>query len=242
MITFQEQTSIFSKKHTSGGDYSIKIKYVGPDISSNRPNGPLGYLPDFEFTMADTSNNIWDPSCNPDQTGEKTAIILHDNPAQILVAMQQPTYVDSTLQWWDISNILFAGGPTFDLSVNGVNDYSSNSIDTVTGAYGGQNSNTRWIRTSYPIDMSTNDISLNYVEKSGKFITDQNGGVLAKPSPRVRFREFSEYGLKLQLLFWIQKPESRGKTVDIINTNIYKEFAKEKISIPYPKMEILMPK
>jgi len=175
----------FSKKHTSGGDYSIKVKYVGPDLSSNRPSGALGYLPDFEFTMADASNNIWDPSCNPDQTSKKTAIILHDNPSQILVAMQQPAYDgtdsqgDLLLKWWDISNILFAGGPTFDLSVNGVNDYSSNSIDTITGAYGSQNSNTRWIRTSYPIDMSNNDISLNYVEKSGKFITDQNGGVLA---------------------------------------------------------------
>ena len=70
----------------------------------------------------------------------------------------------------------------------------------------------------------------------------ENDDVLKKPVPRVRFREFSEYGLKLQLLFWIQKPETRGRTVDAINTKIYKAFAKEKISIPYPKMEILMPK
>ena len=73
-------------------------------------------------------------------------------------------------------------------------------------------------------------------------MASKNEDVLENPLPRVRFREFSEYGLKLQLLFWIQKPEDRGKTVDIINTNIYKEFAREKISIPYPKMEILMPK
>jgi len=70
----------------------------------------------------------------------------------------------------------------------------------------------------------------------------ENDDVLKKPVPRVRFREFSEYGLKLQLLFWIQKPETRGRTVDAINTKTYKAFAKEKITIPYPKMEILMPK
>lgn len=70
----------------------------------------------------------------------------------------------------------------------------------------------------------------------------KNEDVLKNPTPRVRFREFCEYGLKLQLLFWIQKPENRGRVVDIINTNVYKEFSKEKISIPYPKMEILMPK
>ena len=70
----------------------------------------------------------------------------------------------------------------------------------------------------------------------------ENDDVLKQPLPRVRFREFSEYGLKLQLLFWIQKPETRGRAVDAINTKIYKEFSKENISIPYPKMEILMPK
>lgn len=69
----------------------------------------------------------------------------------------------------------------------------------------------------------------------------KNQDVLKNPDPRVRFREFSEYGLKLQLLFWIQKPEKRGRTIDAINTEIYKEFANEKISIPYPKMEIVMP-
>ena len=83
---------------------------------------------------------------------------------------------------------------------------------------------------------------LDHAKKVLVNLASKNDEVLEKPVPRVRFREFSEYGLKLQLLFWIQKPENRGKTVDIINTNIYKEFAREKISIPYPKMEILMPK
>jgi len=83
---------------------------------------------------------------------------------------------------------------------------------------------------------------IDHVKKVLINLALKNKNVLNDPDPRVRFREFSDYGLKLQLLFWIQKPEMRGRTIDIINTNIYKEFAKEKISIPYPKMEILMEK
>jgi small-conductance mechanosensitive channel len=73
-------------------------------------------------------------------------------------------------------------------------------------------------------------------------LASERNDVLKKPTPRVRFREFSEYGLKLQLLFWIEKPENRGKTVDAINTSIYNEFNKKGIIIPYPKIEIVMPK
>ena len=52
---------------------------------------------------------------------------------------------------------------------------------------------------------------------------DEN--VLNIPEPRVRFREFADYGLKLQLLFWIHKPEIRGRTIDAVNTEIYKQFS-----------------
>ena len=70
----------------------------------------------------------------------------------------------------------------------------------------------------------------------------ENKNVQKEPSPRVRFREFAESGIKLQLLFWIYKPEIRGRTVDKINTDIYKSFAKNNISIPYPTMRVVMPK
>ena len=70
----------------------------------------------------------------------------------------------------------------------------------------------------------------------------ENKNVQKEPSPRVRFREFAESGIKLQLLFWIYKPEIRGRTVDKVNTDIYKSFAKNNISIPYPTMRVVMPK
>jgi small-conductance mechanosensitive channel len=69
-----------------------------------------------------------------------------------------------------------------------------------------------------------------------------NENVLKAPEPRVRFREFADNGLKLQLLFWIHKPEIRGRTVDAVNTEIYKQFSQNNISIPYPTMKVILPR
>jgi small-conductance mechanosensitive channel len=69
-----------------------------------------------------------------------------------------------------------------------------------------------------------------------------NENVLKAPEPRVRFREFADNGLKLQLLFWIHKPEIRGRTVDAVNTEIYKNFSQNNISIPYPTMKVILPR
>ena len=51
-----------------------------------------------------------------------------------------------------------------------------------------------------------------------KSIALNNDNVQNEPEPRVRFREFADSGIKLQLLFWIYKPEIRGRTVDAVNT------------------------
>ncbi len=82
------------------------------------------------------------------------------------------------------------------------------------------------------------------IDKAKKVLTDiasKNSNVLDNPAPRVRFREFADHGMRLQLLFWIEKPESRGRTVDAINTEIYEEFSRNNILIPYPTMEVLLP-
>ena len=69
-------------------------------------------------------------------------------------------------------------------------------------------------------------------------IAKKEKNVLKEPEPRVRFREFADHGLKLQLLFWIHNPEIRGKTVDAVNSEIYREISTRKISIPYHTMNI----
>ena len=51
----------------------------------------------------------------------------------------------------------------------------------------------------------------------------------------MRFREFGESGLKFQLLFWIEKPEMRGLSIDGVSLEIHKKFNEEQIEIPYPQ-------
>jgi len=58
------------------------------------------------------------------------------------------------------------------------------------------------------------------------------------PNPRVRFRNFGESGLNLQLLAWIEKPEKRGSVIDELSTNIYNAFNEEKIEIPFPQRTV----
>jgi len=62
------------------------------------------------------------------------------------------------------------------------------------------------------------------------------------PEPRVRFREFGDSGLKFQLLFWIEKPEMRGRCIDEVSSIIHKKFNSENIEIPYPQHTVHMKK
>ena len=82
---------------------------------------------------------------------------------------------------------------------------------------------------------------IDNVKELLKSIAVENSNVMDDPEPRIRFREFADSGLKLQLLFWIYKPEIRGRTVDEVNTEIYKQFAQNNISIPYPTMNVIIP-
>jgi len=58
------------------------------------------------------------------------------------------------------------------------------------------------------------------------------------PEPRVRFRRFGNSSLDFELLCWVYNPEFRGRVIDALNTNIYKQFMKEGIEIPYSKHDI----
>ena len=65
---------------------------------------------------------------------------------------------------------------------------------------------------------------------------DENIG--AEPEPRVRFRTFGDSGLDFELLGWISDPARKGRTIDALNTAVYKRFAEEGIEIPYPKRDV----
>ncbi len=62
--------------------------------------------------------------------------------------------------------------------------------------------------------------------------------VCPHPEPRVRFREFMSSGLRFQLMAWIDEPVLRGRTLDALNTKVYKELGRAGIEIPYPKRDV----
>jgi MscS family membrane protein len=62
--------------------------------------------------------------------------------------------------------------------------------------------------------------------------------ICEEPSPRVRFREFGDSGLLMELLGWIDEPVLRGRTIHHLNTEIYKRFQKEGIEIPFPQQDV----
>jgi small-conductance mechanosensitive channel len=64
--------------------------------------------------------------------------------------------------------------------------------------------------------------------------------VSSEPDPRVRFRNFGDSALELQLMCWIDEPVLRGRTTDALNTAVYKRFQAEGIQIPFPVREVYL--
>ena len=48
--------------------------------------------------------------------------------------------------------------------------------------------------------------------------------------------------LNFPLLFWIEKPEMRGRVVDSVNSVIYNRFIDNNIEIPFPQRTIHLKK
>jgi len=60
------------------------------------------------------------------------------------------------------------------------------------------------------------------------------------PEPRVRFRNFGNSSLDIELLVWVENPEVRGRVLDVLNTTIYNRFNAEGIEIPYSKHDVFI--
>jgi MscS family membrane protein len=58
------------------------------------------------------------------------------------------------------------------------------------------------------------------------------------PEPRIRFRQFGPSSLDFELLFWVDRPEDRGRALDTMNTAVYKRLNEEQIEIPYAKQDL----
>jgi MscS family membrane protein len=66
----------------------------------------------------------------------------------------------------------------------------------------------------------------------------ETGVLMEDPAPRVRFKSFGASSLDLELQGWIQHPELRGRTLDKINTAVYKRFNAEGIEIAFPQQDL----
>ncbi|MEM9300817.1 MAG: mechanosensitive ion channel family protein [Pseudomonadota bacterium] len=71
-----------------------------------------------------------------------------------------------------------------------------------------------------------------------KAIAGDHSDVCREPEPRVRLRELGEYGLRFELLCWIEQPVQRGKVSHQLLMTVYKRFAEEGIQIPFPQRDV----
>lgn len=104
----------------------------------------------------------------------------------------------------------------------------------ITNESGGPNERSR-CRIAVGVSYNT-DIDL--VRSVLLAIADNQELVCVDPEPRVRFRRFSGSALDFELLVWIDKPELKGRLIDSINSEIYKQFKQNSIEIPYSKQDL----
>ncbi|RMD87246.1 MAG: mechanosensitive ion channel family protein [Candidatus Dadabacteria bacterium] len=79
---------------------------------------------------------------------------------------------------------------------------------------------------------------LEQVENILLKVASDNPLIEDTPAPRVRFREFGDSALNLELLAWIAKPALRGKAIHHLNLEVYKALSESNIEIPFPQRDI----
>ena len=92
-------------------------------------------------------------------------------------------------------------------------------------------------RVRIPVSVAYgSDIDL--VEKTLLETAGTNANILTEPAPRVRFREFGDSALLLELLCWAKEPALRGVTIHELNKTIYRSFNELGIIIPFPQRDV----
>ncbi len=69
-------------------------------------------------------------------------------------------------------------------------------------------------------------------------VANEHQEICKSPEARVRFRQFGQSSLDFELLCWIDQPVDRGRMTHELNCAVYKAFAKEKIKIPFPQLDL----
>jgi small-conductance mechanosensitive channel len=79
---------------------------------------------------------------------------------------------------------------------------------------------------------------IDEVEKILVDVALGNANVIKDPAPRAVLISFGEYALNFEILFWIQDPSLRYRTVGELNKSIYKTFNGCGIKIPCPQRDV----
>ncbi|MBV0925248.1 mechanosensitive ion channel family protein [Halomicroarcula limicola] len=69
-------------------------------------------------------------------------------------------------------------------------------------------------------------------------VAEEEGLVLERPKPRVRFREFGASALNFELLCWVGNPAQNARTIHNLNRAIYERFRTADIEIPFPRRDV----
>ena len=79
---------------------------------------------------------------------------------------------------------------------------------------------------------------LEKVEKVLLEIVKEVSHIVTNPEPRVRYRNFGESSINLELLCWVDDPRNKGVVTHELIKRIHHRFKKEKIVIPFPQRDI----
>lgn len=104
----------------------------------------------------------------------------------------------------------------------------------ITNEDGGPNSKHR-IRVQVGVAYGSD---LDHVREVLEEIAADNKQVCKNPEPRVRFRNFGDSSLDLELLCWVDMPVLRGQVLDKLYMSVYKKFMELDIEIPYNKHDV----
>ena len=119
-----------------------------------------------------------------------------------------------------------------DVEVTIPNSIIGNS--TIVNQSGGPSEKMR-IRLTVGVAYGTD---IDVVKETMLTIAQNEAQVCSYPEPSLRFRVFGASSLDFELRCWVYHPQYCSRVIDALNSNIYKEFERLQIEIPYSKQDL----
>ena len=119
-----------------------------------------------------------------------------------------------------------------DIEVTIPNSIIGNS--TIINQSGGPSEKMR-IRLTIGVAYGTD---IDVVKETMLTIARNEPQVCTSPEPSLRFRVFGASSLDFELRCWVYHPQFCSRVIDALNSNIYKEFKRLNIEIPYAKQDL----